>query len=71
MRICVGDIVRHFKRETLSEEDRLRIVYLYKIIGFAEHTETGERMVVYHGWGDRVPLHFYYRLNIFLKLRGI
>jgi len=53
MRLRVGDIVRHFKRETLSEDDLLRNVYLYKIIGFAEHTETGESMVVYQAlYGD-------------------
>ena len=52
-RLRVGNIVRHFKRETLSEEERLRNVYLYKIIGFAEYTETGERMVVYQAlYGD-------------------
>ncbi len=52
-RLRPGDVVRHFKRETLDEEDRLRNIYLYKIIGFAEHTETGERMVVYQAlYGD-------------------
>ena len=42
-----GDIVRHFKYETLSEEERLESKYLYKIIGFAEDAETGESVVVY------------------------
>lgn len=52
-RLREGDIVRHFKRETLSEEDLNRNIYLYKIIGFAEHTETGEKMVVYQAlYGD-------------------
>ena len=32
MRLRVGDIVRHFKRETLSEEDCLRNVYLQFIL---------------------------------------
>lgn len=42
-RLKVGDIVQHFKREHV--EDRSH--YLYKILGFAEHTETGEKLVVY------------------------
>ena len=44
-----GDVVRHFKREMLSEEE-LRAepnMYLYEMIGSAEHTETGERLIVY------------------------
>lgn len=47
-RINVGDIVRHFKRETLMRDGKYAgAKYLYKIIAFAEHTETKERMVVY------------------------
>lgn len=42
--IHVGDIVRHFKREWVSEEGTK---YLYKVLAFAEHTETGEKLVVY------------------------
>ena len=42
-----GDIVRHFKWETLSEEERKSNKYLYKIIGYAKHTETGEELVIY------------------------
>jgi hypothetical protein len=42
--INVGDIVQHFKRETLSNPGNL---YLYKILAFAEHTETGEMLVIY------------------------
>lgn len=52
-RLHVGDIVQHFKREMLTEEERRRNIYLYKIIGYAEHTETGEKMVVYQTlYGD-------------------
>lgn len=41
-----GDIVKHFKREFLRDKtDSSK--YLYRIIGFAKHTETGEKMVVY------------------------
>jgi len=39
-----GDIVRHFKREWVSEETS---EYLYKILAFAQHTETGEHLVIY------------------------
>ena len=42
-----GDIVRHFKRETLSETDRLSNKYLYQIVGIAAHSETGEKLMVY------------------------
>lgn len=39
----MGDIVRHFKRETVENPTT---EYLYKILAFAEHTETGEKLVV-------------------------
>jgi hypothetical protein len=42
-----GDIVQHFKRELLSEEDRAGNKYLYEIIGVALHSETREPMMVY------------------------
>ena len=42
-----GDIVQHFKRETLDEEALEQNKYLYKIIGIATHSETGEPMMVY------------------------
>ena len=38
----MGDIVRHFKRETVANPTT---EYLYKILAFAEHTETGEKLV--------------------------
>lgn len=48
-----GDIVQHFKRETLSKNDKEKNIYLYKIIGIAEHTETKEKVVVYQSlYGD-------------------
>lgn len=40
----VGDIVKHFKREWISSETS---EYLYKILAFAQHTETEEKLVVY------------------------
>lgn len=51
-----GDIVKHFKRETLSPEE-LRYnptMHMYKIISMnVKHTETGEALVVYQAlYGD-------------------
>lgn len=40
-----GDIVHHFKRETIKEPRNNE--YLYEIVGFAMHTETKEDLVVY------------------------
>lgn len=40
-----GDIVRHFKRELLDDENTTQ--YLYVIIGTAAHTETGEKLMLY------------------------
>lgn len=42
--IKVGDIVQHFKREWVSKETS---EYLYKILAFAQHTENGEKLVIY------------------------
>ena len=51
----IGDIVQHFKREMLSDEERETNKYLYEIIGSALHSETLEPMMVYrplYGDGD-------------------
>ena len=45
-RIKVGDIVKHFKREWVDEATS---EYLYKVLAFASHTETGEKLVIYQG----------------------
>ena len=46
-----GDIVQHFKRETVEPQTT---TYLYKIIGIATHSETRESMMVYQAlYGDQ------------------
>jgi len=42
----IGDIVQHFKRETITKEDNPN-KYLYIIRDFAQHTETNEELVIY------------------------
>lgn len=42
-----GDIVQHFKREMLTDDERETNKYLYEIVGVATHSETRERMMVY------------------------
>ena len=42
-----GDIVQHFKREMLNEEERAANKYLYEIVGVATHSETHEPLMVY------------------------
>lgn len=45
-----GDIVQHFKRETVNPATT---TYLYRIIGIATHSETREEMMVYQAlYGD-------------------
>lgn len=56
-RLNVGDIVKHFKREMLEKPGSK---YLYKILGFAKHTETGEKLVIYQALyeDDAIEVHF-------------
>lgn len=52
-----GDIVRHFTRELLSEEDAAKNLYLYQIIGTAIHSETREKLIVYQALYDDFQLY--------------
>lgn len=52
-----GDLVRHFKRETLDltkPENKTR--YLYRIIGVATHSETREALMIYQALYDDMGL---------------
>ena len=44
-----GDIVQHFKREMMSEEQIKNEpnIYLYEIVGTARHTENKEELMIY------------------------
>ena len=42
-----GDIVQHFKYETLTDMEKAMNMFLYQVIGTAVHSETGEEMMVY------------------------
>ena len=44
-----GDIVQHFKREMISEEQIKNEpnIYLYEIVGTARHTENKEELMIY------------------------
>lgn len=51
-----GNIVSHFKRKELTEEELKENPnkYLYKLIGIGNHTETNEQMVIYKAcYGDK------------------
>lgn len=56
-RIKSGDIVKHFKRaQAIQDIDNPNnMVYLYEVISTnVNHTETGERLVVYRAlYGDK------------------
>lgn len=44
-----GQIIRHFKRDFISEEEQKENKYLYQVIGIATHSETKEPMLIYQG----------------------
>lgn len=52
-RFLPGEIVQHFKRELLTDEEKETNLYLYKIIGVAAHSETLEPLMIYQAlYGD-------------------
>ena len=67
MRLHAGDVVKHFKRETLSQEEQENTKkYLYIIYDIAEHPETGEKLVIYHSLDE--PFKLYARpVNMFIS----
>ena len=54
-----GDIIRHFKRDMVSDEAKAQNMYLYKVLAICMHTETGERMLIYQA--------LYYPFGIFVR----
>ena len=55
-RFAPGDVARHFKRDFLTEHELAADPekYLYDILGTAEHTETGELLMIYRPrYGER------------------
>ena len=42
-----GDIIRHFKRDYLPEEEKKTNKYLYEVVGIGHHTEQAEMFLVY------------------------
>ena len=46
-----GDIIQHFKRETVDQNS---MQYLYEYIGVAMHSETRDKMIVYRAlYGEK------------------
>ena len=54
-----GDIIRHFKRDMVSDEAKAQNMYLYKVLAVGMHTETKERMLVYQA--------LYYPFGVFIR----
>lgn len=57
-----GDIVQHFKRQYVDQNTK---EYLYRIVGIAIHSESGEELMVYQAlYGDETmyarPLEMFY-----------
>ena len=44
-----GDILKHFKRELMTEEEIKENPnkYLYEVVGTSRHTESGEELMIY------------------------
>lgn len=55
--LAVDDIVQHFKRETLGNPGN---IYLYKILAFARHSETGDMLVIYQALYESMEMGVFY-----------
>jgi len=51
-RFLPGEVVQHFKRELLTEEEKETNRYLYRIVGVALHSETREPLMIYQALYD-------------------
>lgn len=58
--------MQHFKRETLTPEERESNRYLYRIVGIARHTESREPLMIYEALYDEGGL-FARPLEMFLS----
>lgn len=59
--IRIGDVVKHFKRETIDTANTVyQPFYLYRILDIAEHTETKEKLVIYQALysNESMGVHF-------------
>lgn len=60
-RIKIGQVVQHFKRETVDCSNPAdKNLYLYRVLNIAEHTETKEKLVIYQALydNDELGVHF-------------
>ena len=60
-RIEIGQVVQHFKRETVDcTKPENKNLYLYRVLNIAEHTETKEKLVIYQPLydNDELGVHF-------------
>ena len=51
MKFETNDLVKHFKKDMVNSDDPM--MYVYRILFHAKHTETGEELVIYQAmYGD-------------------
>ena len=41
------DLVKGFKYERLTDDQRSKNIHIYEVLGFGYHTESGEKTVIY------------------------
>lgn len=54
-----GQIIRHFKRDFVDDKEKNENKYLYRVIEIAQHTETGEPLLIYQA--------LYYPFQVFAR----